>query len=166
MFSKYSKAFQHIWAKAFLVLNALMWPISSLHQIPITGGEINTHLFTLGGPVLSTAVTIEMCNSTRVFQASASVLSCKAFFHFSQAHSYNLWQTGLSTGKFHQLRASELHLGSVHSESNVYCFIPWLSIWAGDCDVNGFHAKRSARFNTSNDQKDAGQTTWWTSGTT
>lgn len=107
---------------------------------------------------------LRLCNSTRVFQASAHIFSCKAFFHFSQAHDYNLWQTGSSTGKLHQLRARELHLGSVRSESNVYCFIPWPSIWAGDCDGNGFHAKRLARFNTSNDQqKDAGQTlgdTW------
>lgn len=31
---------------------------------------------------------------------------------------------------------------------NVHCFIPWLSIRAGDCGSNGFHARTSARSTT------------------
>lgn len=79
MFYNYSKAFEHIWAKAFLVLNALKWTVSYLHQILTTKGKIYTLLFTLGGLVQSAAVTIKMCLSTVVFQASVNIFHWPKF---------------------------------------------------------------------------------------
>lgn len=116
--------------KAFLVWNALKWPISYPNRILITKGKIFSSHWLLRYPSTAAAI-LKTCISTVVRQSSVNIflwpkcqsafLSRKAFSPSRQTHNCNRWQTGLSTSKFHQLRASELHWGSVHSDSNVYC---------------------------------------------
>lgn len=71
----------------------------------------------------------------RLFQTFTELIVTQ---HFILWDTELLWQTGLSTSKFHRSRTSELHLGSVYSGSNMHCFIPCISICAGD----GYQARR------------------------
>lgn len=111
------------------MLNALKWPISFLQQILITKGEIFT-LLTLGGPALSEPATIKTCISNMVSQALVNIFHCPKFELFFPVRLFpplvrltTIIYDGLDYPQAnYQLRASEYHLGSVHSESNVYCF--------------------------------------------
>lgn len=83
-----------------------------------------------------------------------SILSCKAFYPSGQAHDCNLWQTGLSTIKFHQLQTQWIPLGvGAFREQREPFLVPDLLL---ACDLHGWKTK-----SPNSQEKDTVQTSCW-----